>query len=221
MKCDHIGYCVRYGYNEKRYVRNVVFIFAFQTKTAGDRIKTAGIEVKKNLLLLVLMFSGAICMASCGDLGRKSPIKGIQLDSSVCAMLGRTMSDVLFNPGSVTCYTLKGKTEVARSDFQVEPHWVRDSLVGKLSPQLYGILQFALVANSENYTNDSIRIKAPYIPILEFEFQKKKTVVHVLVSTSDHTWTIMYNDKRQIHFNYHDCELIDRFCEMFLKPENK
>lgn len=177
--------------------------------------------MKKHLLLLAMLIPSVFCMASCGDFGKKPEIGPIQPDSAVYAMLGKTMSEVLFNPGSVTCYTLKGKAEVDPSEFQVEPHWVRDSLVGKLSPQMVGVLQFALVANRENYTNDSIRVKAPYVPILEFEFKKKKNVVHVLVSVSDRTWTIMYDDKRQIHFNYHDCELIDRFCEMFLKPENK
>lgn len=170
-------------------------------------------------MLLVMLIPSVCCMASCGELGRKTPIKTIHPDSTVYAMLGRTMSDVLFNPSSVTCYTLKGKKEVASSDFQVEPHWVRDSLIGKLSPEAYGILQFALIANGENYTNDTLRIRAPYIPVLEFEFRKKKEVVYVLVSISDRTWTIMYDDKRQVHFNYHDCELIERYCDLFLKSK--
>lgn len=176
-------------------------------------------EMKLTLLLSTLMLPGFLCMASCGDFGKKPEIGSIHPDSAVYAMLGKTMSEVLFNPSSVTCYTLKGKAEADPKDFQVEPHWVRDSLVGKLSPQMFGVLQFALIANPENYKNDTIRIKAPYIPILEIEFKQKKNVVHVLVSTSDRTWTIMYDDKRQIHFNYHDCELIDRFCDLFLKTE--
>lgn len=172
--------------------------------------------MKNSLLLFTLMLPSVICMASCGDFGKKSPTGLIHPDSAVYAMLGRTMSEVLFNPSSVTCYTLKGKAEVPDTDFQVEPHWVRDSLVGKLSPQAYGILQFVLIANGENYKDDSVRIKAPYIPLLEFEFRQKKNVVHVLLSLSDQTWTIMYDDKRQIHFNYHDCDLIERFCNLFL-----
>ena len=172
-------------------------------------------------MLLTLIFSSVICMASCGDYGKKSPTGPIQPDSAVYAMLGRTMSEVLFHPGSVTCYTLKGKAEVSPTDFEVEPHWVRDSLIGKLTPETYGILQFVLIANSENYKNDSVRIKAPYVPVLEFEFKQKKNVVHVLVSVSDQTWTIMYDDKRQVHFNYHDPELILRFCELFVKFDNE
>ena len=175
--------------------------------------------MRKSILLLVMLLPGVFCMASCGEWGKKSPKNLIQPDSVVYSMLGKTMSEVLFDPTSVTCYTLKGKTVVDPSDYQVEPHWVRDSLVGNLSPEMYGVLQFVLIVNSENYKDDTLRIKAPYVPILEFEFKQKKNVVHVLVSTSDQTWTIMYDDKQQIHFNYHDYELIDRFCEMFQKTE--
>ena len=172
--------------------------------------------MRKSMLLLVMLLPGVFCMASCGELGRKKPIKSIQPDSAVYAVLGRTMSEVLFNPSSVTCYTLKGKVEVDSKDFQVEPHWVRDSLVGRLTPELYGVLQFALIANKENYQNDLLHVKAPYIPMVEFEFRQKKQVVHVLISTSDFTWTIMYEDKQLLHFNYQDREFIERFCESFV-----
>lgn len=176
--------------------------------------------MRKKLLLLVMLFSSVYCMASGEDGGgRSASAKSIQPDSTVYAILGQTISDVLFNPNKVTCYTLKGKEEIEPGDFQVEPHWVRDRFVGRLSPQMMGVLQFSLIANSENYKNDTIRIKAPYFPVLEFEFQKKRNIVHVLISTLDHTWTIVYDGERQIHFNYHDCELIGRFCDLFVKPE--
>ena len=165
----------------------------------------------------MMLFPGMLCLASGEDYGKKAPAKSIQPDSTACAMLGQTLSDVLFSPNRVTCYTLKGKGEIEPGDFQVEPHWVRNNLVGRLSPQMVGILQFVLVANGENYKNDTLRIKAPYFPILEFEFQKKKDIVHVLISTLDHTWTIVYNGERQIHYNYHDCQLIERFCNLFVK----
>lgn len=175
--------------------------------------------MRKKLLLLVMLFTSVLCLASGESYGKKTPAISIQPDSTVLAMLGQTVSDVLFNPNRVTCYILKGKSEVEPGDYQVEPHWVRDSLVGRLSPQMIGVLQFVLFANSENYKDDTLLIKAPYFPFVEFEFQKKKNVVHVLISTSDHTWTIVYNGERQINFNYHDCGLIERFCNLFVKPE--
>ncbi|MBR1766196.1 MAG: hypothetical protein IJ745_04035 [Bacteroidales bacterium] len=175
--------------------------------------------MKKSLLLLALLLPATLCPASCGTCGRKTPTKTIQPDSAVYAMLGRTMTDVLFHPTSVKCYTLIGKERADSTDYQVEPHWVRDSLLGSLTTELAGVLQFALIANPANYHFDSIRVKAPYMPLLVFEFQKKKNVVHVLLSPLDYTWTIMYDDKRQIHFNYHDRELIERFCALFLQTE--
>ena len=193
-----------------------IFLQCF-IKPVGYRIKTVRNQMKKNLLLVLVLFSSVLCMASGDKNGKHPPIKRIQPDSTVCAMLGQSISDVLFNPRKVTCYTIKGKGEIEPADFQVEPHWVRDSLVGTLSPQMIGVLQFALVANSENFKNDTLFIKAPYFPILEFEFRKKMEIVHVLISISDHTWTIVYDGERQIHFNYHDFELIERFCNLFVK----
>lgn len=169
------------------------------------------------LLLVVILLPSVLCMASVETCGKKIPEKKVQPDSTVFAALGQTISDVLFNPKTVTCYTLKNVRNVEYGEFQVEPHWVRDSLVGRLSPQMVGALQVALIANSENYKEDSIHVRAPYYPLLEFEFQKKKNVVHVLISTLDRTWTIMYEGERQIHFNYHDWEFINRFCNMFVK----
>lgn len=167
--------------------------------------------------LLLLLFPSVFCMASGGKYDNIKPVRDFSPDSTVCAMLGQKMADVLFCPNRVNCYTLKSKKIVELGECEVEPHWVRDSLLGRLSPQMVGILQFALIANIENYQEDSIRVKAPYVPLLEFEFQKKKDIVHVLISTADHTWTIIYNGERQMNFNYHDCELIERFCNLFIK----
>lgn len=169
--------------------------------------------------MLALMFSAAACMAACGTGIGKGPNKALAPDSAVYAMLGRTMSDVLFHPSSVVCYTLRGKAQVGPADVQVEPHWVRDSLIGTLPTELVGVLQFSLIANSESYRLDSVRIKAPYFPVLAFEFKKKKNSVYVIVSPSDCTWTVMYDDKRQLHFNYQDRELVERFCNYLLSNE--
>ena len=166
--------------------------------------------------MLALVLPSFLCTASCVP-DKRPQTKNITPDSSVYSMLGRTMSDVLFNPNSVTCYTLRGVEKADSVATEIEPHWVRDSLVGRLTPQMYGILQFVLISNIGNYEKDTIRVKAPYIPSLEFEFRQKKSVVHVLISTSDYTWTVMYDDKRQLHFNYQDRELISRFCEMIIE----
>ena len=178
---------------------------------------------KKSLFLLTLMIPSMWCMASCNSIGKKhQPVVSMpQPDSTVYAMLGRTMSDVLFSPQKVTCWRLKPKAEPTANDYQVEPHWARDSLIGQLTPQMYGVLQFLLLNNPECYRHDSVLVRSPYFPRVEFEFVKKKTVVHVVVSLADYSWSAMYDDKCQFNFNYADKELIDRFCQTILGEDIK
>lgn len=53
--------------------------------------------MRKKLLLLVMLFSSVYCMASGEDGGgRSASAKSIQPDSTVYAILGQTISDVLF-----------------------------------------------------------------------------------------------------------------------------
>jgi len=144
-----------------------------------------------------------------------------QPDSAVYAVLGKSMSDALFSPRRVTCWRLKPMEEPTANDYQVEPHWVRDSLIGQLTPQMYGVLQFVLLNNPDCYRLDSVQVRSPYFPRLEFEFVKRKTTIHVVVSLSDYSWSVIYDDKCQFNYNYVDKELIDRFCQIILSEELK
>ncbi len=180
-------------------------------------------RMKKSLLTLVMLLPTLLCMASCDLSGRKKPtlIPNPGPGAAVYAVLGKTMTDVLFNPQRVNVWTLKPKSAPDSLDFQVEPHWVRDSLVGYLSPQMTGVLQFALIGNPASYRHDSIRVRSPYFPAIEFEFTQKKHTVHVIVSLANCTWTVIYDDKRQFNFNYADKELILRFCQQYLNKNNE
>ncbi|MBP3762546.1 MAG: hypothetical protein J6I49_01550 [Bacteroidales bacterium] len=178
--------------------------------------------MKKSLMMLAMLMPTMLTMA-CSDLtGRKkSPLlPNPGPDAAVYAVLGKTMSDVLFNPQRVTVYTLKPKATPDSADFQVEPHWVRDSLIGQLTPQMIGVLQFVLIGNPQSYSDDAIQVRSPYFPALEFEFTQKKQTVHVIVSLSNFTWTVIYDDKRQFNYNYPDKELINRFCHQYLPQTN-
>ena len=66
---------------------------------------------------------------------------------------------------------------------------------------------------------DSVVVRSPYMPQLEFEFSKKKQVAHVLLSTSDFSWTVVYDGKKQFNYNYKDNGTIERFCEMIMKKQ--
>lgn len=152
--------------------------------------------------------------ASCGGVKEKTEKYRVPPDSAVYCMLGKSMTEVLFNPSKVTCYTLKGKKEVAKDDYEVEPNCVRDSLVGRLGTAQIAVLQFNLLSSDENYREDSIKVRSPYMPRIEFCFEKRwKEPVHVIISPSDYSWTIFYDDKRQCHWNYANKRLLERYCK--------
>lgn len=172
----------------------------------------------KTKLLIILSFMYSITtFASCNGFNEKVSAYNIKPDSTVYTTLGKTMSDIIFSPNKVTCYTIKGKSSVAKEDFELEPHYVRDSLVCKLKADQISILQFSLLASEENYKEDSIKVRSPYIPCVEFCFEKKKMQpLHVIVSLSDFSWTVVYDDKKQFNWNYSEKMLMERYVKMIL-----
>lgn len=83
------------------------------------------------------------------------------------------MTDILFSPSKVTCYAVKGKAQVDKTDFELEPHYVRDSLIAKLTPSQVALFQFLVLSDKSNYSQDSIKVRSPYVPHLELCFEKK------------------------------------------------
>lgn len=165
-----------------------------------------------SFLCFVFSLSSCICVKGNSDKSISQP------DSVVYYTLGKTMSEVLFNPSKVTCYKVRGKSVVDRVDYELEPHYVRDSLVCKLDIVQIGILQFNLLLDEENYREDSIKVRSPYVPCIEFCFEKKKMEpVHIIISLSDYSWTILFDDKKQGNWNYADKRLMQRYCNMILK----
>ena len=154
--------------------------------------------MKMKFLFLLSLLCSASSFASCDGVKDKTEKYNIQPDSAVYYTLGKTMSDILFNPNKVTCYSLKGKSVAAKEDYVVEPHYVRESFIAKLNVSQISMLQFNLLSDEENYKQDSLKVRSPYVPIVEFCFEKKKhQPVHIIVSLSDFSWTIIYDDKRQ------------------------
>ena len=172
-------------------------------------------KVKFLSMLSILCFVSSF--VSCNAANKKTTKYSIQPDSTVYYTLGKTMSDILFSPTKVTCYTIQGKSTVSETDFELEPHYVRDSLIAKLDDEQISILQFNLLTDDANYHQDSLRVRSPYVPCVEFCFEKKKQQpVHIIVSLSDFSWTILYDDKRQGNWNYADKLLMERYCKMIL-----
>lgn len=174
--------------------------------------------MRKNYLFFVLFSVLTIsCFAAKEQKMKKESkpaVYAIQPDSNTYTILGKTMIDILFSPSKVTCYAVKGKAQVDKTDFELEPHYVRDSLIAKLTPSQVALFQFLVLSDKSNYSQDSIKVRSPYVPHLELCFEKKKQQVHVLISQSDFSWTICYDDKKQGNWNYAEKRLVRRFCNM-------
>lgn len=179
--------------------------------------------MRMKCLFLMSLLCSATSFASCNKITGKIEKCNILPDSVVYYTLGKSMSEVLFSPSKVTCYTIKGKPTLTEEDYEVEPHFVRDSLVGKLNASEIAVLQFNLLSDKENYKEDSIKVRSPYVPCVEFCFEKKKQeAVHVVISLSDFSWTLIYDDKRQGNWNYEDKRLMERYCKKIIgEPLNK
>lgn len=139
-------------------------------------------------------------------------------DSVVYHNLGKTLYELLSAPSKVTVYSVEGKEKIENGDVVVEAPFVRKNvLVEKLGKEDVAILQYLLPFDSENYKNDTVIVRSPYLPAIEFCFTKKKQEAHLLVSLSDGSWTLVYDDKIQQHWNYADKRQIVRFCKRFFK----
>lgn len=176
--------------------------------------------MKRILFITCIMaFLSLYACASGGKKVNEKPICAEWLlpDSSAYNILGKRLTTVLFSPQKVNCYYLIGKEKISKDDVEVETNFVRDTLLAKLNGDEITVLQYSLLKPSKSYEkNDSVILMSPYMPILEFEFIKKKEKAHVIVSLSDMTWTIIFDDKKQFNFPYANGELITQFCNYYI-----
>jgi len=182
--------------------------------------------MKVKFLIMAISLLQVFSLTSCSATPSKKVVPKnkprvvtLRPDSVAYSFLGKTMSDALFTPDKVNCYSLIPKETTTPDDVVIEPHFVRDTLIAKLDAKAIGVIQFLLLSNKENYKEDSLKVKSPYYPVLEFEFIKKKVIVHVLVSMSDYSWTVVYDDKKQFNWNFSDKDAVIRFCELFTKKQ--
>ncbi len=181
-------------------------------------------NMKTKILILTGLFMSLSFYSCAGEFPKKkeTPLcaEWLQPDSSAYAHLGKRLATILFSPSKVRCYHLTGKETVGKDEIQIEPHFVRDTLISVLTPQEQTILQYALLSSEKNYERDSMVIMSPYVPCLEFEFTKKKESAHIVISLSDFSWSIIYDDKKQFNYNYFETSLIEKFCQYYLSKLN-
>ena len=118
--------------------------------------------------------------------------------------------------------TQKYKEKPAKGDVEVEHSIVRGKSLGLLNIEQRAVLRYTLFVPAESYQKDSIRVRAPYNPVLEFVFYHKKMQqeAHVIMSPNDFSWTVFYDDKRQFKFNFANKETVVRFCKLILDSKN-
>jgi len=129
----------------------------------------------------------------------------INPDGTIRAKLGNTLTELLFNPQKVECYSIEWQDSIKPE--QIEPYFKQDSLISKLSPGETGLLQFSLLSDSISYSMDSVIPQSPRIPIIDFVFTRKKDNAHVIISTSDYTWRIAHDGKLYELSMYHGRDL--------------
>ncbi len=176
--------------------------------------------MKKNIFIYSLLILGMGFIA-CHAKGGKQVRQTCPTDSLIYKELGKSLTEVLFSPSRVRCFSVKNVASPQADDLAFDPNFVRDTLIMKLSGQEQAILQYILLSNTDNYHIDNPKVRSPYFPNLAFEFKKGKRIAYVLISTSDYSWSVYYDDKVQFNYNYTDRNIIERFCNYYLQLKNK
>ena len=146
----------------------------------------------------------------------------IHPDSVAYQALGRRLTDILINAKTIKVYSLNPKETLNSDDYEVDAHFVRDSLLATLTKEQATVLKYNLISNGANYHNDTtLIVMSPYCPVIEFEFTQKKEVAHIIVSLSNYSWAIKYDDKILFKHNYANGTFIKRFCDYFLNKKQK
>ena len=182
------------------------------------------------VLIVMAVLAWVNCLGACtcsGTSGKDNKVvekpvcaEWLHPDSIAYSKLGRRLSDVLMNAKSVKVYSLVPKENINSDDVEIEPHFVRDSLLGVLTKEQAVILKYALFSCGANYFNDSTLVPmTPYCPVIEFEFTKKKDTAHVFISLSDFKWGIKFDGKSQFKYNYADGVYLHRLCNYFLQKQ--
>lgn len=186
--------------------------------------------MKKNITLVVatMLLWTVYGVVACGSSSKgkekdEKPVcdEWIHPDSTAYENLGRRLTDVLINAKTINAYSLVAKEKVNPDDYEVLPSFVREASLGKLTKDQATVLKYMLVSNGANYYNDSsFIVMSPFYPVIEFEFAKQKETAHIVVSFSDYTWAVKYDDKIQFKYNYASGIFLKRFCGYFLN-QNK
>ena len=183
------------------------------------------------IFILIASMLWMNCFAACKSGAKKDNVAKIEKvvcndwihpDKVAYQELGHKLTDILINAKTINVYTLVPKEKINSDDYEVDANFVRESLLCKLTKEQATVLAYNLISNGSNYHKDSsLIVMSPYYPILEFEYVKKKETAHVIISPSNYSWSIKYDDKILFRYNYASGAFIKRFCEYFINKDKE
>lgn len=168
--------------------------------------------------VFLLSFFMAACASDKATVTEKSGEAGWMVaDSMLADQLDDSLRNVLFDPDTVKCYHLSYKDKIKERDVEVVKDYVQDSLVSVLPTSQTCILQYVLLSDISNYSNDTVLVQSPYLPILEFRFEKKGLQpVSIVISTLDRSWQMIRDGKCVHSHNIAATRQVERFCSYFM-----
>ncbi len=179
--------------------------------------------------ILTILLSMMACANTSSKKGKKNTVtkeapicaEWIHPDSIAYSILGRTLTDITFNPKKVTAYSVAVKDSTNRDNIAVEPFYVVDSILGQLNKKQIAVIDFILLSDGSNYTIDSIQPMIPHRPVIAFEFVNKNGKALVWYSPDDYLWGIRYDDKQICRYNIRNSNQVNKFSRNFLPSKFK
>ena len=139
-------------------------------------------------------------------------------DSVARSIMGNRLSELVSNPKKVVMYTVIYRDTAHRNNILVEPDFVLDSMVCKLSKEQVSTLNFMLVADSANYMVDTLAVPMiPHRPAYAFNYIIKKDTALIWYSPGDFTWGIRYDGRDMFWYNVANPSILNRFCQSLTK----
>lgn len=186
------------------------------------RTKSLSVRDVRLLSCIILAFCLSIIMTACANTKSvatdcKQDSRWMLADSALSKYLADSISLTLFCPDTVKCYHIIYKDTIREKDIQVVKGYVRNTLLTTLNEGQTAILQYLLLSNPTCYSKDTVLVQSPYLPSLEFEFQKQgKPTISVIVSNIDKSWQMLVNREQVSSYNFVDSRPIERFCNYFI-----
>lgn len=118
----------------------------------------------------------------------------VQVNVDITTIATSDSKVININYDSVLSFSIDRMDTIREKDIQVVKGYVRNTLLTTLNEGQTAILQYLLLSNPACYSKDTVLVQSPYLPSLEFEFQKQgKPTISIIVSNIDKSWQMLVN----------------------------